>query len=120
MRVLVFGGLVFLFLFFFFFGFWTRDPRKPTRPATLARGPCGSDQTRQLRRSHQARVLGHAVEETPSLQEVGGGAALPHLSFVQDDHPARGGDADVSGREGAGTPRPREHSWASPGFGAGP
>lgn len=57
---------------------------------------------------HQARIFGHAVKQAPLLQEVRRGAALPDFSFVQDDHPARGGDTDVSGGEGVGTSCPQE------------
>lgn len=66
-------------------------PRMLTHPWTLACRPCGSDPMRQLQGSHQAGIFGHGVEETFLLQEVGGGATLQDFSFVQDDHPARGG-----------------------------
>lgn len=115
-----FGFSLFFFPSFFFLVSVYRRlglPRKLTPPGRLVHDRCRSDQTHQLRGSHQASIFGHAVEEASLLQEVGRGAALSDFSFVQYDHPAGGGDADMSGREAVDTSCPQKPTWASPCFG---
>lgn len=119
-----FGGC--FFFLFFFFGFSTQEAWVPKdgasvrHPRTLACQPCNSDQMHQLRGSHQASIFGHAVEKTSLLQEVGGPAALPDLSLVQDDDPARRGDTDVRRREGVCILCPQRATRTNPCFGSGP
>lgn len=115
----VFLGLVSLF---FLVSVYSRlgFPRKLTPPGRLAHDCCRSDQMHQLRGSHQASIFGHDVEEASLLQEVGWRPALSDFSFVQYDHPAGRGDADMSGREAVDTSCPRKPTWASPCFGQAP
>lgn len=80
--------------FFSFFGFSIWDAWVPKMWALQVKPDAPAPGLQQ------AGIFGHAVEQASLLQEVRGGAALPDLSFVQDDHPARGGHADMSGRRG--------------------
>lgn len=83
-------------------------PKRLTHPGTLVCDPCRSNQMHQLQGLHQASISGHAVEQASLLQELRGGATFSDFSSVQDDHPARGGDASMSGRECIGTSCPQE------------